>query len=71
MAFCTQPDVQRLMAKCPYCARPLRMGGLKCHACRRYVLRRWHVVFLIIVALLAVYGLLELISYLTPPPLAK
>ncbi len=47
------------------------MGGLRCHACRRYVLRRWHVVFLIIVALVAVYGLLELIGYLTPPPLKK
>ena len=47
------------------------MGGLKCHACRRYVLRRWHVVFLILVALVAVYGLLEFISYMTPPPLKK
>ncbi|MBV8855919.1 MAG: hypothetical protein JOZ02_03065 [Acidobacteria bacterium] len=47
------------------------MGGLKCRACRRYVLRRWHVVFLIMVALVAVYGLLEFMSYLTPPPLTK
>jgi hypothetical protein len=47
------------------------MGGLKCHACRRYVLRRWHVVFLILVALVAVYGLLEFMSYVTPPPLKK
>lgn len=47
------------------------MGGLKCRACRRYVLRRWHVVFLILLALVAVYGLLELMSYLTPPPLKK
>jgi len=59
------------MAKCPYCARPLRMGGLKCHACRRFVLRRWHMVFLILVAVVAVFGLLELIGYLTPPPLKK
>lgn len=47
------------------------MGGLKCHACRRFVLRRVHVVFLIIVAVIAVVGLLELIGQLTPPPLAK
>lgn len=71
MAFCSLPRFQRLMAKCPYCARPLRMGGLRCHACRRYVLRRWHVVFLILLALVAVYGLLEFISYMTPPPLKK
>ena len=47
------------------------MGGLKCHACRRFVLRRVHVVFLILVAAAAVFGLLELIAYLTPPPLKK
>jgi len=47
------------------------MGGLKCHACRRFVLRRWHTIFLILVAVVAVIGLLELISYLTPPPLKK
>ena len=47
------------------------MGGLKCHACRRFVLRRVHVVFLILVAAAAVVGLLELIGYLTPPPLKK
>ncbi|HEX8719319.1 MAG TPA: hypothetical protein VF736_01635 [Pyrinomonadaceae bacterium] len=45
------------------------MGGLKCHACRRFVLRRVHLVVLIIVAALAVYGLLEVIGMLTPPPL--
>lgn len=47
------------------------MGGLKCHACRRFVLRRAHVIFLIFVAFIAVVGLLELIEHLTPPPLAK
>lgn len=47
------------------------MGGLKCHACRRFVLRRAHVIFLVIVAILLVVGLLELIGYLTPPPLKK
>ncbi len=45
------------------------MGGLKCHACRRFVLRRVHLVILVIVALVAVYGLLEIISLMTPPPL--
>jgi hypothetical protein len=47
------------------------MGGLKCHACRRFVLRRVHIVFLVIVAILLVVGLLELIGYLTPLPLDK
>ena len=47
------------------------MGGLKCHACRRFVLRRWHVVFLILLAVVAAYGLLEFAEYLTPPPLKK
>jgi hypothetical protein len=47
------------------------MGGLKCHACRRFVLRRVHIIFLIVVAVAAVVGLLELIGYLTPPPLKK
>jgi hypothetical protein len=53
------------MAKCPYCARPLRMGGLKCHACRRFVLRRVHVFFLILVGVIAVISLLELLEHLT------
>lgn len=63
--------VLRPMAKCPYCARPLRMGGLKCHACRRFVLRRVHVVFLIVLGFVALVGLLEIIGMLTPPPLKK
>ena len=71
MAFCRLPYVQRLMANCPYCARPLRMLGLKCHACRRFGLGRWHVIFLMLVAVVAVIGLIELVSYLTPPPLQK
>jgi hypothetical protein len=45
------------------------MGGLKCHACRRFVLRRAHVIFLILVAIVALVGLLEVIERLTPPPL--
>ena len=45
------------------------MGGLKCHACRRFVLRRVHVILLILVAVAAVVGLLELVSQLTPPPI--
>jgi hypothetical protein len=45
------------------------MGGLKCHACRRFVLRRVHVFILILAAAVALVGLLELIARLTPPPL--
>ena len=48
------------MPKCPYCTRPLRAGGLRCLACRRYVLRRVHIVLLILVGMAAVIGLLEL-----------
>lgn len=47
------------------------MGGLKCRACRRFVLRRAHIVFLILVGVVAIFGLLELLSYLMPPPLKK
>ena len=47
------------------------MGGLQCRTCRRFVLRRVHVILLILVAVAAVFGLLELIAYLTPPPLKK
>ena len=47
------------------------MGGLKCHACRRWVLRRWHVGVLIFLGVVALLGLLELIEHLTPPPLKK
>ena len=57
------------MEKCPYCARPLRMGGLKCRACRRFVLRRVHVILLILIAFVAVLALLELVAQLTPPPI--
>ena len=47
------------------------MRGLKCHACRRFVLRREHLIFLLLVGVAAVIGLLEVIEYLTPPPLKK
>ena len=36
------------------------MGGLRCRACPRFVLRRVHVILLIVVAVVAVVGLLEL-----------
>jgi hypothetical protein len=45
------------------------MGGLKCHACRRFVLRRVHVFLILLVAFVAVLGLLELVAQLTPPPI--
>ncbi|HWS85374.1 MAG TPA: hypothetical protein VN282_00145 [Pyrinomonadaceae bacterium] len=47
------------------------MGGLKCKACRRFVLGRWHITLLIVVAVVAVIGLLEVLNYLTPPPIKK
>jgi hypothetical protein len=36
------------------------MGGLKCYACRRFVLRREHVIILILAAVAAVALLLEI-----------
>jgi hypothetical protein len=50
-------------AKCPYCARPLRGFGLKCRACRRYVLRWYHIVFISAVAVVAVIYLLDFLYY--------
>jgi hypothetical protein len=47
------------MPKCPYCARPLRGFGVKCRACRRYVLRWSHLVVLGAVVIIAVVVLLE------------
>jgi hypothetical protein len=49
------------MAKCPYCKRPLKGLGLKCRACRRYVLGWPHVLVLSLVILISVAVLLELI----------
>lgn len=46
------------MAKCPYCARPLQ--GLRCRACRRYVLRPTHIFILTLLAAASVFALLEL-----------
>ena len=36
------------------------MGGLRCHACRRFVLRRVHIFLLILLGIAAIVGLLEL-----------
>ncbi|HYE15334.1 MAG TPA: hypothetical protein VD968_12880 [Pyrinomonadaceae bacterium] len=38
------------------------MGGLKCRACRRFILRRCHVVFLVLLGIAAAVVLLELIA---------
>jgi len=53
------------MPKCPYCARPLLSGSIKCRACRRYVLRPVHIVLLVLFSIIAVMGLLELAERLT------
>ncbi|HYH85456.1 MAG TPA: hypothetical protein VEX60_08230 [Pyrinomonadaceae bacterium] len=50
------------MTKCPYCLRPLRMGGLRCRACRRYVLRRSHILLLLLLAVALVVGVLEVVA---------
>jgi len=49
------------MAKCPYCKRPLTGLGLKCRACRRYVLGWPHVLFFSLVVLITLAVFLELI----------
>ena len=41
------------------------MGGLRCRACRRYVLRWHHVLILSIVALAGIVAVLEIIHRLT------
>jgi hypothetical protein len=47
------------MSKCPYCARPLRMGGIRCRACRRYIFHWTHIIVIALLALAATVGLLE------------
>ena len=49
------------MPKCPYRARPLKGLGLKCRACRRYILRWPHLIVLSGLLLVAVLVLLELL----------
>ncbi|MCA1631925.1 MAG: hypothetical protein LC774_16670 [Acidobacteria bacterium] len=46
-------------ARCPYCARPLRGHGLRCRACRRYVLRWYHIFFLALASVAVVLFALE------------
>jgi hypothetical protein len=58
-----------MTAKCPYCARPLRMGGLRCRACRRFVLRRVHILLLILLGIAAVIGLFEIAERLAQTPM--
>ncbi|HEV2860195.1 MAG TPA: hypothetical protein VGX48_04245 [Pyrinomonadaceae bacterium] len=47
------------MSKCPYCARPLRMGGIRCRACRRFIFSWPHIVVLVLLALAATVAVLE------------
>ena len=49
------------MAKCPYCKRPLKGLGLKCRACRRYVLGWPHVLLLSLFVLISLAVILELV----------
>jgi hypothetical protein len=49
------------MTRCPYCARPLKGLGLKCRACRRYILRWPHLLALSALLLVAVLVLLDLL----------
>ncbi|HEV3467979.1 MAG TPA: hypothetical protein VG148_01550 [Pyrinomonadaceae bacterium] len=53
------------MPKCPYCARPLRAGGVRCRACRRWVFGWQHLLVLALLGVAAVYGLLELLHLLS------
>ena len=49
------------MAKCPYCKSTLKVLGLRCRACRRYVLAWPYVVWISLVILISIAVLLELI----------
>jgi heme A synthase len=40
------------------------MGGLRCRACRRYVLRRSHVILLLLLGVALVVGVLEVVTRL-------
>jgi hypothetical protein len=40
------------------------MGGLRCRACRRYVLRRSHIILLLLLGVALVVGVLELVTRL-------
>ena len=53
--------IDAAMPRCPYCARPLKGLGLKCRACRRYILRWPHLLVLATGLLVAVLVLLELL----------
>ena len=52
------------MAKCPYCKRPLPGLGIKCRACRRYVLGWPHVLLLSIFVLISLAAMFELVLML-------
>lgn len=47
--------------KCPYCARPLRMG-VRCRACRRYVFRWPHIFLMVVLATAVIVALVELLE---------
>lgn len=42
------------------------MGGLRCRTCRRYVLRRSHMILLILLGVALIVGVLDLVSRLPP-----
>ena len=46
--------------KCPYCARTVPKGSLKCRACRRYVLGWPHYLVLTLLSLFFVLALIEI-----------
>lgn len=46
--------------KCPYCARHVSKGSLKCRACRRYVLGWPHLLVLSLLSLFAVLAFIEI-----------
>ncbi|HYN86521.1 MAG TPA: hypothetical protein VER32_14830 [Pyrinomonadaceae bacterium] len=46
--------------KCPYCARNVPKGNLKCRACRRFVLAWPHYLVLTLLSLFFALALIEL-----------
>lgn len=47
--------------KCPYCDRPLRMFGMRCRACRRYVFSWFHILAFAVLGVVAFGLLVELL----------
>ena len=56
-----QGEFAKPFMNCRYCGRKLRMKGIRCSACRRYVLGWPHIIILCVLGAVFALGLLELL----------